>query len=148
MVSGVTIKIGQHIFLFQLGYIWPKIRYFIGMKWHEKFHPNVNYEGKSVAVEGLGIPVSNMYMGNFEFMSTCTVGNLEVKKFRSMLKKRGNREDLKDFQVHIRPNPPKETEGLQSKNHSEESRTLNTILDEYSEVFTDDFPMVCHPRGM
>lgn len=102
------------------------------MPWHEEHQPGINYNSKTVEVDGELLP--SKFEGH---QRQIQVTNIGVKKFRSYLRRNNN--SVQIFQVH-------NVENFMRYGRSEtdvkgcDDKALKTLLEKYDQVFTDDLP--------
>ena len=129
IVVQAKLVCGTHVYHSNFAVANCRYDVLLGMPWHVECKPMIRYEIPTVAVADQHLPVE------VDDSSGPVISNIGVKKFRSMLRKKGSRED---FQVlglvenaeHLRRN-----EGKAS--HSQE---LDNLLYRYHGVFKEELP--------
>ena len=133
IVKGATLQIGQHVY--QSNFAVANCRYdvLLGMPWHSEVIPTVDYGARKVIVGAEQLP---LYPGSSEGIEVSALG---IKKFRSMLKKKGGKEDFEVFQVVPKPldfaNIKKRSQGDQ-----EIRARLEELLKDHETVFRNELP--------
>ena len=87
-----TICIGSHSYCSNWAVADCRYDVLLGMPWHVATKPNVDYDPPAVSVDGTCLPLEHGSSG----LQSIKVSNIGVKKFRALIRKKGNR---KDFQV-------------------------------------------------
>lgn len=91
MVFGTTIQIGNHRYTSNWAVANSRYDVILGMPWHQQHNPAINYEQRTVRVAENSLPVQANSQRRVK------VEPIGVKKFRSLLKKRGTKRGSKCF---------------------------------------------------
>lgn len=136
---GARIQIGGHDYLSNWAIADCRHDVLLGMPWHKSCAPTVDYCTPAVQVDGEWLPVKERSQGRV------TVTSLGVKKFRSLLRKRGHREDFEVYQLV----PQHKQVAFQSDDRREkkpEEEGLKRLLSRYAKVFREDLPAGLPPK--
>lgn len=130
MIVDAELRLGNH--LYRSNFVVGDCRYdvLLGMPWHLQAEPRTDYVKPTVVVDAEKLPL-------FEQNEDCdpspiVVSALGVKKFRSMLRKKGNREDFQVFQVVQKPE-------IGNRAMADDAE-LKALLERFDGTFQDDLP--------
>lgn len=136
MIIEAEIEVGSH--KYRSNWAVANCRYdvLLGMPWHIDCKTKIKYTEGTVIVNGKSLPI----IGSSSQVVKIT--SLGVKKFRSLLRKKGKMsEDFQDFQVNqVFPSSGEfvATNNIQLNSISDPD--LSTLVSEYRGVFRDDLP--------
>jgi len=139
IVDGI-LKIGKH--KYRSNWIVADAQYdvLLGMPWHVAHNPKIDYEKKTVELKNTVLYMREYYNENKMSRSKVKIGNLSLKKFRRMLKKKkGNFEVFQVFFNNMQ-------QGYQRDGEKMEDPKLNGILEKYSSVFRSELPDGLPPK--
>ena len=94
LVLDAEVRIGAHQYRSNFAVVNCRYDILLGMPWHKSENPSVDYAGKKVRVNGLELPrrpsPEKLEAG---------ITNLSIKKFRSVIRKHGAKEDFQLYHV-------------------------------------------------
>lgn len=128
-IINTTVTIGSHEYIgnWTVADCWYDV--LLGMPWHKEVRPEVDYKKQTVTIDE---EVLTAVPANRD--SPVTITNLKVKKFRSMLRKKGQRDDFVVYQLIEKG---KLTSG---RKQIKGNKNLNDLLSRFDDVFTDELP--------
>lgn len=95
LIMNGKIRICGHDYINNWAVVDCRYDVLLGMPWHTEINPKIYYSGTNVMVDGKVLPKRAQV--NHE--GGITVGNLGVKKFRSILRTKTNRGDVIVYQL-------------------------------------------------
>lgn len=133
VIVDAELRIGRHTY--RSNFVVADCRYdvLLGMPWHKRVSLRIDYVTPVVYVENQYLPVSR---GEED---PVVVTSLGVKKFRSMVRKKGNRDDFQVF--HLMQRPRKKRGSPRS-----EDAELQDLLSRFEPVFKKDLPPGTSPE--
>lgn len=133
VVMNAELKMGEH--QYASNFVVADCRYdvLLGMPWHKRNSPRIDYTKPMVCVGKNCLPVSAEAGGSL------VVSTLAAKKFRSLIRKKGSRFDFQVF--HLVQKPPE-------KQHAPdcEDSELQNLLSRFENVFREDLPGGLPPK--
>lgn len=139
VVVDTEIELGTHSY--RSNWIVANCRYdlILGMPWHEATNPSVDYVAKTVTIEGKALPSS------LDAVSKVTIGNIGVKKFRSLL--RNKKKHSETFVVlQVNTSSVAHLQKAKSKGHRTADTEIKALLEEFHDLFTDELPPGLPPK--
>ena len=133
-----NLQIGTHQYLSNWAVADCRYDVSLGMPWYIQAKPEVDYSLPRITVDGESLPQMPVKVRNGEVQVT----NLGVKKFRSLLRKRGSQEDFCVYQVAQTNNFLASGVGKESKGN----KKLDDLLSKYSTVFRHELPSGLPPK--
>ena len=141
MARSATIRVGSTTYTGNWAIADCRYDVLLGMPWHEHFSPKVDYTDRTVMVDGKPLPI--MESNGHKRKPTVEITNIGVKKFRSLLRKKGHRSDFEVFQVceahHL-------TAEKISKMGGDRDKKMEELLKKYEKVFVDELPGGLPPK--
>ena len=104
------------------------------MPWHVANNPNIDYEKRIVKVGP-----EEIHSAEESSQGCPKIMNMGVKKFRNLVKRKGNQPEFQVFQL-VQSNNLKTENSDFKKKLLESDNQLKKLLNEYQEVFQDDLP--------
>lgn len=135
VILGATLKIGKH--LYKSNWLVANCRYdvLLGMPWHVAHNPRIDYKKRIVKVGP-----QEIYSGEESEKRCPRIMNLSVKKFRNLVKRKGQEPDFQLFQLIQSNNLKSENTDFKKQLLKSENPELKKLLKEYQEVFQNDLP--------
>ena len=129
IVVNARLSCGEHVY--RSNFTVANCRYdvLLGMSWHVDCKPRIKYEVPQVAVADQCLPMKK------DEQCTPTITNMGVKKFRSILRKKGNREDFQVYALVANAEKP-----------AKQNYQLDRLLKRFEGVFKDDLPEGLPPK--
>lgn len=116
VVLNARLKCGKHVYRSNFAVANCRCDVLLGMPWHVDCNPTIEYEVPTVAIADHCLPMQS------DDSCSPVITNMGVKKFRSMLRKKGNRDDFHVFAVVENPN--KATKGRDTAKGNEKLAVL------------------------
>lgn len=140
IVMNATVQIGRHSYTSNWTVANSRYDVLLGMPWHTDVKPEIDYERREISVGTYKLPVPR------RSWNTPEISNLGVKKFRSLLRKHGHKEDFEVYQLVSINNSDFKT----SKNGKHIPEDVQSKLDEimttFKGVFRDHLPPGLPPK--
>lgn len=134
IVVNATIQIGRHSYTSNWAVANSRYDVLLGMPWHTDTLPTIDYEDRTISVHGYNIPVPK------KSWNRPSIANISVKKFRSLIKKQGHKDDFEVYQLvtinNFRAMSGNRREPLPEKIQGK----LDALLAKHEKVFRDDLP--------
>ena len=151
LVVDAEVRIGAHRYRSNFAVVNCRYDILLGMPWNKSENPSVDYAGKKVRVDGMELPrrpsPEKLEAG---------ITNLSIKKFRSLVREHGAKEDFELY--HVVPVLRKREKGKAVLNNVELSdvdRLINdnpkhtrlaNLLKKYESVFRSELPQGLPPK--
>lgn len=134
VVLDAELRLGGHVY--RSNFVVADCRYdvILGMPWHKHSLPIIDYDKPAVIVDDKVLPSSTVCQGDV------VVTSLHVKKFRSMLRKKGHKEDFQVFNIVQKPSGKPRNSGAPN------DADLKELLSKFDDVFKEELPAGLPPK--
>ena len=133
VVDGV-LNMGSHKYRSNWAVADCRYDVLLGMPWHVRHNPDIDYEARSIPVNLDPLPVAN------EDKNEPRICNIGVKKFRSLLRKKGQREDFQVFHLVEANHAFASSPNREGTTRFQREDDLDKLWSKYSSVFRDNLP--------
>ena len=111
----------------------------LGMPWHVHCNPKVDYTSREVVVADEILPLDSAVQ------KSVSISNIGVKKFRSLLRKKGHQKDFEVYQLVPKDSTrysksPMSGMTERRKTGGKKTSKLDRLLSKYDSVFQEELP--------
>ena len=141
VIVGATLVINGHVY--KSNWLVANCRYdvLLGMPWHVSSNPDTNYKHRIVKVGSHVLhPIVTLPKEKVEVQS------ISVKKFRSLLSSKRNKDDTQIFQLVPQVNSSELMTSRKTDFQVPRNMKLQMVLDRYSTVFREELPPGLPPK--